>query len=82
VEQPDTAVAAEDEPQHTMFTEHPDADRVMLPRPHADLRLPYDQVLYARRTHRDLTDDPVPLSTLATLLSTVFGPTQNPHQTS
>ncbi|XVS60592.1 SagB/ThcOx family dehydrogenase [Actinosynnema sp. CA-299493] len=74
VEQSDTAVPAEDGPRHTMFTEYPDADRVMLPRPHADLRLPYDQVLYARRTHRDFTDDPVPLATLATLLSTVFGP--------
>ncbi|WP_367127453.1 SagB/ThcOx family dehydrogenase [Saccharothrix sp. HUAS TT1] len=73
-EQADTSVAAEDGPRHTLFTEYPDADRVMLPRPHADLRLPYDQVLYARRTHRDFTDDPVPLSTLATLLSTVFGP--------
>ena len=31
-------------------------------------------MLYARRTHRDFTDDPVPLRTLATLLSTVFGP--------
>ncbi|MBB5954414.1 SagB-type dehydrogenase family enzyme [Saccharothrix tamanrassetensis] len=70
----DTAVSAVDGPSHSMFTEYPDADRVLLPRRPADLRVPYEQVLYARRTHRDFTDDPVPLPTLATLLSTVFGP--------
>ncbi|MEU4444173.1 SagB/ThcOx family dehydrogenase [Actinosynnema sp. NPDC050801] len=70
----DTSVAAADGPTHTMFTEYPDADRVMLPRVPVDLRVPYDRVLYARRTHRDFTDDPVPLPTLATLLSTAFGP--------
>lgn len=62
------------EPVPSMFTGYPDADRVLLPRRPADLRVPYDQVLYARRTHRDFTDDPVPLETLATLLATTFGP--------
>ncbi|WP_231905317.1 SagB/ThcOx family dehydrogenase [Saccharothrix espanaensis] len=69
-----TAATAADGPSHVLFTEYPDADRVLLPRPPAELTLPYGQVLYARRTHRDFTDDPVPLPTLALLLSTVFGP--------
>ncbi|MBA8825130.1 SagB-type dehydrogenase family enzyme [Saccharopolyspora lacisalsi] len=59
-----------------LFTEYSEADRIFLPRPlSTDLRAPYDQVLHGRRTHRDFTEDPVPLSTLATLLSTTFGPT-------
>ena len=31
-------------------------------------------MLYRRRTHRDFTDEPVPLETLSTLLAVVFGP--------
>ncbi len=62
------------EPLVSMFTGYPDADRVLLPRRPADLDAPYDRVLYARRTHRDFTDAPVPLETLATLLATAFGP--------
>lgn len=62
------------EPLVSMFTGYPDADRVLLPRRPADLTAPYDRVLYTRRTHRDFTDDPVPLETLATLLATTFGP--------
>ncbi len=59
----------------TLFTGYPEADRIFLPRPPStDLRAPYDRVLHGRRTHRDFTEDPVPLSTLSTLLSTTFGP--------
>ncbi|MFJ1578336.1 SagB/ThcOx family dehydrogenase [Streptomyces sp. NPDC088182] len=57
-----------------LFTTHPGADRLPLPRLPADLRVPYDEVLYRRRTHRDFTREPVPLRTLATLLAVVFGP--------
>lgn len=57
-----------------IFTTYPDADRVMLPRRPVDLRVPYDQVLYGRRTHREFTTEPLPLGTVAALLSTVFGP--------
>ncbi|MFG2177402.1 SagB/ThcOx family dehydrogenase [Streptomyces abikoensis] len=65
---------ADDETLPAMFTRYPDADRLLLPRIPANLHAPYDQVLYARRTHRDFTSRPVPLATLAALLSTVFGP--------
>ncbi|MDJ1132048.1 SagB/ThcOx family dehydrogenase [Streptomyces iconiensis] len=57
-----------------LFTSYPDAPRLPLPRQRADLRTPYEQVLYGRRTHRDFARSPVPLTTLATLLATVFGP--------
>ncbi|MFE1773792.1 SagB/ThcOx family dehydrogenase [Streptomyces sp. NPDC059008] len=57
-----------------LFTGYPDAVRLPLPRRPADLRAPYETVLYARRTHRDFSGDPVPVETLAALLSTVFGP--------
>jgi len=63
-----------DGPRHIVFTGYPDADRVLLPRPPAELDTPYGQVLYARRTHRDFAAEPVPMPTLATLLATVFGP--------
>lgn len=62
------------EPVTSLFTGYPEADRLLLPRRAADLAVPYDQVLYSRRTHRDFTDEPVPLETLATLLATTFGP--------
>ncbi|MDI5978198.1 SagB/ThcOx family dehydrogenase [Amycolatopsis magusensis] len=64
----------QDFPDHVLFTGYPDAPRMLLPRRPAELRLPYDQVLYARRTHRDFAAEPVALDTLATLLATVFGP--------
>ncbi|WP_447008929.1 SagB/ThcOx family dehydrogenase [Saccharothrix sp. DSM 118769] len=67
-------VRGADEPLPAMFTGYPDAERVLLPRRPGDLRAPFDQVLYGRRTHRDFTGDPVPRDVLATLLSTVFGP--------
>ncbi|MGI5347184.1 SagB/ThcOx family dehydrogenase [Streptomyces sp. CA-250714] len=57
-----------------LFTTYANAPRQLLPRPRAELRIPYDQVLYGRRTHRDFTSDAVSLETLATLLCTVFGP--------
>ena len=57
-----------------MFTGHPDAARLPLPRRPADLGAPYQQVLYGRRTHRDFDREPVPLDVLASLLATVFGP--------
>ncbi|WP_158883532.1 SagB/ThcOx family dehydrogenase [Amycolatopsis anabasis] len=63
-----------DTPPPALFTDYPDAPRVLLPRRPGDLRVPYDQVLYERRTHRDFTPDPVPLATLAVLLATTFGP--------
>jgi SagB-type dehydrogenase family enzyme len=71
-------VAAEDdEPVRAlppMFTSYPDAERVLLPRRPVDFRVPYDQVLYARTTHRDFTSEPVSTQTFATLMSAVFGP--------
>ncbi|WP_043264326.1 SagB/ThcOx family dehydrogenase [Streptomyces sp. CT34] len=57
-----------------LFTTYADAPRHPLPRPRADLRAPYEQVLHTRRTHRDFTPEAVSQETLATLLSTVFGP--------
>ncbi|MET9290748.1 SagB/ThcOx family dehydrogenase [Streptomyces sp. NPDC003077] len=57
-----------------LFTSYPDAPRLPLPRRPLDLNAPYAQVLYDRRTVRDFTREPVSLETLATLLSTVFGP--------
>jgi SagB-type dehydrogenase family enzyme len=59
---------------HTLFTCYPDAGRLLLPRTPARLSEPFDRVLYRRRTHRDFTDEPVPLETLSTLLAVVFGP--------
>ncbi|MEV4172502.1 SagB/ThcOx family dehydrogenase [Nonomuraea sp. NPDC049709] len=61
-----------------IFTDHPDAERILLPRhPTLDqdrLRAPLAEVLYARRTHRHFTTDPVDLNTLASLLSICFAP--------
>ncbi|MFJ6853155.1 SagB/ThcOx family dehydrogenase [Streptomyces sp. NPDC091271] len=57
-----------------LFTGHPEAPRLLLPRRPAGLRVPFEQVLYDRRTHRDFTGAPVSLETLATLLAVVFGP--------
>ncbi|GCD43533.1 SagB/ThcOx family dehydrogenase [Streptomyces paromomycinus] len=68
VRAPDTAAMS------ALFTGYPDAERLLLPRRRADLSTPYEVVLYGRRTHRDFTSAPVSLDTLATLLSTVFGP--------
>ncbi|MEU9082857.1 SagB/ThcOx family dehydrogenase [Streptomyces sp. NPDC048357] len=53
----------------------PDADRILLPRaPAPSPRVPLEQALYARRTHRSFTERPVALGDLAALLHTVFGP--------
>ncbi|MCP9984552.1 SagB/ThcOx family dehydrogenase [Actinomadura madurae] len=57
-----------------MFTGFPDAPRLPLPRRPADLRAPYEQVLYRRRTHRDFLAAPVGLDVLAALMAAVFGP--------
>jgi SagB-type dehydrogenase family enzyme len=57
-----------------VFTGYPDAPRLPLPRRPADLRAPYEQVLYQRRTHRDFRPDPVSLDVVAALLATTFGP--------
>jgi SagB-type dehydrogenase family enzyme len=59
---------------HVLFTEFPDADRLLLPRAPGRLDVPYGRVLYGRRTCRDFAPDPVPLDLLSTLLVTVFGP--------
>jgi SagB-type dehydrogenase family enzyme len=48
--------------------------RLPLPRPRTDLPVPFDRVLYGRRTHRDFTGESVSLTVLATLLSMVLGP--------
>ncbi|MFH8750705.1 SagB/ThcOx family dehydrogenase [Streptomyces rimosus] len=70
----DTDIARETAAMPPLFTGHPDAERLLLPRRRADLSTAYEKVLYDRRTHRDFTSVPVSLDTLATLLSTVFGP--------
>jgi SagB-type dehydrogenase family enzyme len=57
-----------------VFTGYPDAPRLPLPRRPVDLRAPYEQVLYQRRTHRDFLPDPVSLDILAALLTASFGP--------
>jgi SagB-type dehydrogenase family enzyme len=62
------------EEQPALFTGHPDVPRLPLPRRPVDLRAPYEQVLYQRRTHRDFLPDPVSQDVLAALLATVFGP--------
>ncbi|MFH8980075.1 SagB/ThcOx family dehydrogenase [Streptomyces varsoviensis] len=72
---PDASVRGEAlEP--VLFTEYPHAARVLLPRAggRPELDTPYGHVLYERRTHRDFTDEPVSVETLATLLATCFGP--------
>ncbi|MFJ8866340.1 SagB/ThcOx family dehydrogenase [Streptomyces sp. NPDC102473] len=61
-------------PLPPLFTGHPDAPRLLLPRGPAGLGAPFERVLYDRRTHRDFTGEPVPVETLASLLATVFGP--------
>ncbi|WP_326663514.1 SagB/ThcOx family dehydrogenase [Streptomyces sp. NBC_00385] len=61
-------------PLPALFTSHPHAPRLLLPRRPAPLRAPLGEVLYDRRTHRDFSGGPVPLDTLAALLATVFGP--------
>ncbi|MGW3563899.1 SagB/ThcOx family dehydrogenase [Streptomyces sp. NPDC000941] len=61
-------------PRIALFTTYPDADRILLPRPPADLAAPFGSVIHRRRTHYAFADDPVPLETLAVLLATVFGP--------
>ncbi|MGW0782993.1 SagB/ThcOx family dehydrogenase [Streptomyces sp. NPDC002913] len=67
---PDRAPA----PPPPLFTDHPRAPRLLLPRRPAALGASFEQVLYGRRTHRDFTGEPVPVETLAALLSAVFGP--------
>ncbi|MGW1764638.1 SagB/ThcOx family dehydrogenase [Streptomyces sp. NPDC002073] len=57
-----------------LFTTHPDADRILLPRYPADLTAPLGETLYSRRTHRDFNDAPVALPTLAALLQVCFAP--------
>lgn len=57
-----------------VFTGHPDLPQLPLPRRPVDLRVPYEQVLYQRRTHRAFGREPVALDVLAGLLKTVFGP--------
>lgn len=61
--------------QPPLFTSYPEADRLLLPRGHAELDAPFGRVLYARRTYRDFSGRPVDREVLATLLATVFGPT-------
>ncbi|MFI9649255.1 SagB/ThcOx family dehydrogenase [Streptomyces sp. NPDC052040] len=57
-----------------LFTEYPDADRILLPRtPDPRLSAPLEQTLYRRRTHRSFSAQPVSLHDLAVLLRTVFG---------
>ncbi|MEV0151650.1 MULTISPECIES: SagB/ThcOx family dehydrogenase [unclassified Nonomuraea] len=69
-----------------LFTDYPDAEHIPLPHPRDlptnlptnlpgdGLAAPLGQVLHARRTHRDFTGAPVPLTTLATLLAVCFAP--------
>lgn len=57
-----------------LFTNYPDADRMLLPRRPAALDVPFGRTLYERRTHYCFSPDSVPLDAFATLLHTVFGP--------
>ncbi|GAB2843378.1 SagB/ThcOx family dehydrogenase [Actinocorallia aurea] len=57
-----------------LFTTYPNADRILLPRYPAALTAPLGEVLYRRRTHRDFTETPVALPTLAALLQICFAP--------
>lgn len=60
-----------------LFTEYPEADRILLPRtPDPRLSAPLEQTLYRRRTHRSFSAQPVSLHDLAVLLRTVFGPAE------
>ncbi|HEY0637999.1 MAG TPA: SagB/ThcOx family dehydrogenase [Pseudonocardiaceae bacterium] len=52
----------------------PGAPRIPLPRRPPPTAASFFDVLYARRTHRAFTEEPVALVTFATLLATVFGP--------
>ncbi|MGJ7909006.1 SagB/ThcOx family dehydrogenase [Actinopolyspora sp. H202] len=66
---------SEPEAPFVLFTGYPEADRILLPRSRSPkLAASYDEVLYARRTCRDHTEEPVPLEVLSTLLATVFAP--------
>ncbi|MFF2026232.1 SagB/ThcOx family dehydrogenase [Streptomyces sp. NPDC058171] len=68
------AVALESGPPPAVFKSYPDAPRVRLPRAFLPLRRDFDDVLLARRTHREFTGDPVTLRELATVLHYTFGP--------
>ncbi|ASU77066.1 nitroreductase [Actinopolyspora erythraea] len=70
-----TVVGSESDAPFVLFTGYPESDRILLPRPRCpELATPYDEVLYARRTCRGHTEEPVPLEVLSTLLATVFAP--------
>ncbi|WBB58904.1 SagB/ThcOx family dehydrogenase [Streptomyces sp. WMMC500] len=69
-----TAVALETGPPPPVFKSYPDAPRVRLPRAFLPLRRDFDEVLLARRTHREFTAEPVTLRQLATTLHYTFGP--------
>ncbi len=74
--------SVDEEDRHTLvedgrpalFTGYPLADRMLLPRRPADLRARLGDVLHERRTHRAFDPRPVPLSAVAALLATTFGP--------
>ncbi|WP_247197339.1 SagB/ThcOx family dehydrogenase [Streptomyces sp. GESEQ-35] len=57
-----------------LFTSHPEARRMLLPRTPARLDAPLGETLYRRRTHRSFGSRPVPQADLAALLATTFGP--------
>lgn len=67
-------VALESGPPPEIFKNYPDAPRIRLPRAFLPLRRGFDDVLLARRTHREFTDGPVTLRELATVLHYTFAP--------
>src|SRR5690606_33369549 len=70
----DAALPPPAQPVPSLFTSHPQAPRLPLPRAAADLSAPFATVLHARRTHYRFRAAPVPSATLAGLLAPVFGP--------
>ncbi len=61
-------------PPPQIFKTYPQAPRVYLPRAFQPLRADFGDVLRRRRTHRTFTGEPVPLTTLSTVLHHTFGP--------
>ncbi|RZQ61705.1 SagB/ThcOx family dehydrogenase [Amycolatopsis suaedae] len=68
------AVALAAGPPPPIFKSYPDAPLVRLPRAFLPLRRDFDEVLLARRTHREFTSEPVTLRELATVLHYAFAP--------
>jgi SagB-type dehydrogenase family enzyme len=58
----------------SIFKSYPDARRIWLPRVHKHVSEPFLDVLLRRRTHRQFTAEPIPISALSSILFYTFAP--------